>query len=117
MAKKYQTREIKVKEYVEEYNSNHEEQITRNDVYKMIADGKLKARKGDHNAWIIEIKEEIVKEYSVKDFTEEYNRLHPKAVVTEKKVRELASAGILKAKKKWNRWVILETPRKLIKVK
>lgn len=117
MAKKYQTREIKVKEYVEEYNSTHEEQITRQVVYKMISNGELKAHKGEHNAWIIELKEEIVKEYSVKEFVSEYNRIHPRAIITEKKVRELASNGSIKARKKWNKWVILESPRRLIKCK
>lgn len=106
---------IKVAEYVEKYNNSHDDKITRHNVYAMIKDGKLTAKKNEKGHWIITIQEEIVKEYSPKEFVEKYNGRHPKKPITVKKVRELASEGKIKARKHLGKWIISENPNKLIK--
>lgn len=92
------------------------EKITRKDVYKMIAEGKLKATKVK-GAWVIEVPDEKkpAKTYTVKEFVEAYNKKHVDCIITEKKVRELASKDIITAKKESGKWVILDSPRKKIK--
>ena len=91
--------------------------ITRKDVYKMIAEGTLKATKVK-GAWVIEVPAEkkASKTYTVKQFVEEYNKKHGDCAITEKKVRELASKEIITAKKVSGKWVILDSPRKQIKL-
>lgn len=91
--------------------------ITRKDVYKMIKEGKLKATKVK-GAYVIEIteKKKPTKKYTVKEFVEEYNKKHLDCIVTEKKVRELASKEIITAEKVSGKWVILESPSKKIRL-
>lgn len=113
---KKEIKTIKVADYVEEYNKSHDEKITRHDVYKMIKNGELKAEKDPKGAWLIRVEiEKPGKEYSVKQFVEEYNRRYKDEPITIKKVRELASTGKIKAKKSLGRWIILDSPRKKIR--
>lgn len=93
------------------------EKITRKEVYKMIKEGKLKATKVK-GAYVIEIteKKKATKKYTVKEFVEEYNKKHVDCVVTEKKVRELASKEIITAEKVSGKWVIMESPSKRLKL-
>lgn len=89
--------------------------ITRKDVYKMISEGKLKATKVK-GAWVIEVPEKKTKKtYTVKEFVQEYNKKHTGCIITEKKVRELASKELIAAEKVSGKWVILESPSKKIK--
>lgn len=106
---------VSVKEYVEAYNKEHSDSITRYEVYRMIKDGELKATKNPKGAWVIrlEIEEEV--KYSVKQFVEKYNNRYKNDPITVRKVRELASKGKIKAKKVLGKWIILESPRKKIK--
>lgn len=105
----------KVKMSVTEYIQANES-ITRKDVYKMIAEGKLKATKVK-GAWVIEIPEKkATKTYSVKEFVEAYNKKHIDCIVTEKKVRELAKKEIIASEKVNGKWVILQSPSKKIKM-
>lgn len=103
---------MSVTEYIQA--NNH---ITRKDVYKMIKEGKLKATKVK-GAYVIEIteKKKSTKKYTVKEFVEEYNKKHLDCIVTEKKVRELASKEIITAEKVSGKWVILESPSKKIRL-
>ena len=98
-------------------NIQSKQKITRKDVYKMIAEGKLNATKVD-GAYVIEVpgkKKKTKKTYTVKQFVEEYNKKHPKYIITEKKVRELASKELIAAEKVSGKWVILESPSRKIK--
>lgn len=104
---------ISTAEYVDEYNKTHEEKITRKDVYKMINVGDLQATKNERGHWCIKVVEEPQTELSVKDYVEKYNKVNKKnPSITVKEVREMASKGILKAKKVSGKWVILEAPKK-----
>ena len=114
---KKEIKTIKVTEYVEEYNKSHDEKITRHDVYKMIKNGELKAEKDPRGAWLIRVEIQEEKEYTAKQFVEAYNKRYKNEPITVKKVRELASAGKIKAKKSLGRWIILESPRKKIRDK
>lgn len=116
MAKK-KVIEMSVAEYMADYvRKNPSETITKNKVYKWIKEEKIKAHKNEKGAWIIEIPEPApVKEYSVKDFVEEYNEKHIDAIITIKKVRELAAKGMINAKKLCGKWVIFESPKRKIR--
>lgn len=115
MAKKSNIVELSVNEYIKDYNATHTTSITRHNVYKMIKDGTLKAHKNDKGAWVIEIKETPCREYSTKEFITAYNKKHTEAVITVKQIRELASKGLIKAKKVSNKWVIMESPNAKLK--
>lgn len=116
--------EMKVSDYVEEYNSKSDKKINRHDVYKMIKEGKLKAHKGYKGAWIIEIDKKNPKKkksktkskkYTVKEYVEEYNKKFPNAKVTVPEVRKFLSDGIIKGKKVDRKWEITSSPSKRIK--
>lgn len=112
---KKEIKTFKVSEYVDLYNNSHEDKITRHNVYKMIKEGKLTAKKNELGYWIITVEDEPIKEYTPKEFVEKYNRRHPKKPITVKKIREFASEGKIKAKKHLGKWIIMENPNKLIK--
>lgn len=105
---------VKVSEYVEQYNKNHDDKIDRFKVYKMIKDGKLSGEKNKSGHWIITLNKKSEKEYTPTEFVEKYNKKHPKRPITIKKIRSLASEGKIKAKKKLNKWIITENPNKKI---
>lgn len=114
--------EVDVKQYVEDYNKNHEQEpITRYDVYNMIHEGKLKAHKGAKGKWIIELKQsepkktKKAKEYSVKEFVAEYNKKHPKCTITIEEVRKMLSDGTIKGEKVNRKWVVYSSPSRRIK--
>lgn len=109
--------EMSVAEYMAEYvRKNPSESITKNKVYKLINKGELKAHKNEKGAWVIEIEvAPPAKEYSVKEFVDEYNKKHLDAIITINKVRALAAKGIIQAKKLCGKWIITENPRKKIK--
>ena len=92
-------------------------QLTRKEVYKMIKEGKLKASKVK-GAYIIEVPQNSSskKKYTVKEFVEEYNKKHVECIITEKKVRELASKEIITAEKVSGKWVIMESPSRKLKL-
>ena len=72
-----------IKMTVSEYIEQHSD-VTRKEVYRMIADGKLKATKVK-GAWIIEIApEKKVKEYTVRQFVEEYNKINKEMLTKDK---------------------------------
>lgn len=111
--------EVDVKQYVEDYNKTHEQKtITRHDVYKMIHEGKLKAHKGARGKWIIELKQpepKKVKGYSVKEFVAEYNKKHPKCIITIEEVRKMLTDGTIKGEKVNRKWIVYASPSKRIK--
>lgn len=120
--------EMSTKEYVEQYNSTHKDQITRYDVYDLIKQNKLKAHKGYRGAWVIELEKPENKKpckcknckcdkkvYSTKEFVEAYNKKHPKATITVKELRYLIEAGEVKAKKVSGKWQVSADPRLRIK--
>ena len=109
--------EMSVAEYMADYiKKNPSETITKNKVYKLINKGELKAHKNEKGNWIIEIEvKPAAKEYTVREFVEEYNYKHLDAIITVNKVRALAAKGLIKAKKLCGKWVITENPRKKIK--
>lgn len=92
-------------------------QLTRKEVYKMINEGKLKATKVK-GAYVIEVPQEkkATKKYTVKEFVEAYNKKHLECIITERKVRELASKEIITAEKVSGKWVIMESPSRRIKL-
>lgn len=106
---------IKVAEYVEDHNKKYIDKITRHDVYKMIKDGKLNAEKDQKGHWVIRLELET-KEYTPSKFVEEYNKRHKKETITVEMVRKMAKEGKIKAKKENRKWIILESPRKKIKM-
>lgn len=127
MKKKYVEKVVfmKVAEYVEMYNKDHDVKINRMDVYAMIKHGDLKAHKGAKGAWIIElvVKEEVketkpkkakkVKEYTVKEWMEAYNKKNNESF-SESKVRKLLEKGIIKGEKVDRKWKITTSPSKKI---
>ena len=111
-------REIKtmtVAEYVADYNKNHEDKITRHNVYAMIKEGKLNGSKNAKGFWIIRIEKELDNNvYSPRKFTEEYNKRYKDEQITVAKVRKLAKEKKIEAKKVGLSWVILQSPEKKI---
>lgn len=114
MAKKI--KKMTVAEYMADYiKQNPSASITKKKVYKLINSGKLKAHKNEKGAWIIEVEiEPNTKEYTVKEFVDEYNRRHLDSIITINKVRALAAKGIIHAKKLCGKWIISDSPRKTI---
>lgn len=116
LVKKTVTVEMKTAEYVEYYNKTHIDKIDRRKVYAMIQAKSLKARKGKYGAWFIKVKKEVEEyvttEYTVKEYTEAYNKLHRKNQITEKKVRELIKKGKIEAVKKSGKYIITDCPRR-----
>ena len=108
-------KKISVAEYVEEHNKKNIDQINRHDVYAMIKEGKLNAEKNERGHWRIRIEKET-KEYTPSEFVKEYNNRYKKETITVEMVREMAKNGKIKAEKVNRKWVILESPRKKIKL-
>ena len=109
------TKTITVAEYVAKHNKSCIDQINRHDVYAMIKEGKLTASKNERGHWLIRVEEPSV-EYTPSKFVEEYNKRHKKDPITVEKVRKLAAEGVIEANKVGRKWIILQSPRKKIKL-
>lgn len=131
--------EMTVTEYIGAHNaSQSDDKITRNDVYKMIKDGKIKAHKGERNKWILEVtvqkeievedecpsskwgkkekpSKKTVKTYTRKEFVEKYNEKHPKTPITLGKLRAYIETGAVATEVRGGKRVIIASPSKRIK--
>ena len=92
---------------------NDEENECEYEVQTYIETSAYKNEKGH---WISRVEETTVKEYSPSEFVEEYNKRHKKETITVEMVRKFAKEGTIKARKENRKWVILESPRKKIKL-